>query len=66
MNFRKKIPQPVRQYSPVALVKKHGDYWHAYIDGIDSRTCLALKSQTADAHDAFLMQLMEKGVIGRV
>lgn len=64
--FRKKIPQPIRQYSPIALVKKYGDYWHAYIDGIDARTSLAIKDQTHDSHDAFMMNLMERGVIGRV
>lgn len=64
--FRKKIPQPIRKYSPVALVKKYGDYWHAYIDGIDARTSLAIKDQPYDRHDALLMNLMERGVIGRV
>lgn len=66
-SFFKKIPQKqLPSYSPVALVRQHGDFWHAFIDGIHPRTSLAIKDQTDDSHDAFLMYMMERGLRDRI
>lgn len=66
-NFCKKVTQPVtKQYSPVALVKAHEDKWSYWADDLSAETRLALHDKTPDAKEAFNMELMEKGVIGRI
>ena len=63
-NFKKVKVAEVKKYSPVALVTAHGDSWLNYCN-LDSKTNLALRSQTHDRYESVLMGLMERGVIGR-
>ena len=57
----------VKKYSPVALVTEHGDSWLTYNKcNLNAVTNIALRSTTHDRYDALLMDLMEKGVIGRI
>lgn len=67
MSIYKKVKvTDAKKYSPVALVTAHGDSWLTYNKCyLDAQTNIALRSATPDRYEAVLMELMERGVIGR-
>jgi hypothetical protein len=68
-HHKKVVAKPVdaKIYSPVALVKAHGDSWRYFLpDAISPKTSIALSKMTSDHYDYVMMGLMEKGIMGRI
>lgn len=68
---KSRAPRPPRGYHPAALVRARGDSWRHGIEGrgrgyVSAATVVALRDETFDRHEAFVMTYMEKGVLPRI